>query len=231
MERESSRRVRFVAVRIIVACLGAAAFGWLAYNVAQGADWLLPFDRSIQAVIFPLRDPSLTPVLEVVTHLSGTKASLAVAFLFAIFLFFMRSKRKGIVFVLTVGVGEGLVLLVKMLVDRGRPYGLNLIDFPNDASFPSGHTFAAIAIVAFIVFVILREFDLTLPVVVKAILVVIAVAWPLLIGFTRLYLGVHWPTDVFGSLVFGALVYFPLATLVWDALASKPRQRGRHARA
>lgn len=223
-------RVRFVALRIIVAVIGAAAFGALAVNVAQGAEWLLPFDRSIQAVIFPLRDPSLTRAVELITHLSGTKISAVIALIFAIFLFFFRSKRKGIVFALCVGVGEFIVLGAKFLVARGRPYGLNLIDFPDDPSFPSGHTFAAIAIIAFIIFVLLREFKVKMPMVVKAILVIIAVVWPLVIGFTRLYLGVHWPTDVFGSLIFGALVYFPVATLVWDALIRPEARRGKHAR-
>lgn len=227
---DSQDRVRFVALRIIIAVIGATAFGALAVNIAQGAEWLLPFDRSIQAVIFPLRDPSLTRTIELITHLAGTKISAVIAFAFAIFLFFFRSKRKGIVFALCVGVGEAVVLGVKLLVARGRPYGLNLIEFPDDPSFPSGHTFAAIAIIAFIIFVLLREYRLGMPIGVKAILVIVAVAWPLVIAFSRLYLGVHWPTDVFGSLIFGALVYFPVATLVWDALIGPEVRRGKHAR-
>ncbi len=227
---KKQRRVTFVWPRVIIGCVFAAAFIVLALNVAQGAEWILPFDRSIQAAIFPLRNPDLTPLLEFITNLSGTKASLVVAFIFAVFLFFLRSKKKALVFILTVGVGEAIVLATKYLVDRGRPYGLNLIDFPNDASFPSGHTFAAIAIVAFIIFILLREFRVSMPLVIKALLVVVAVLWPLVIGFSRLYLGVHWPTDVFGSLILGGLVYFPFATLVWDALIPAQRKAGRHAR-
>ena len=90
-----------------------------------------------------------------------------------------------------------LYKLVKSYVKRDRPCETNLAVYkrisPSDRfSFPSGHTAAAVVIATLISYF----FPLcTLP----------AFAWAILVGFSRIFLGVHYPTDVLAGLVIGLL--------------------------
>ncbi|MGN0299298.1 MAG: phosphatase PAP2 family protein [Lachnospiraceae bacterium] len=86
-------------------------------------------------------------------------------------------------------------VILKPLVARTRPYEINeaitlLIAKPSDYSFPSGHTSASFAVVAALC---RQRSKLWIPSLILAIL----------IAFSRLYLYVHYPTDVLGGLVIG----------------------------
>jgi len=116
----------------------------------------------------------------------------------AVIMLFFKSTRKT---ALTMGMALVMGLLVcnvtlKPLVGRIRPYELRevalLIKAPHDASFPSGHTavsFAAAGVVA------LRRSKLAIPALILASI----------IAFSRLYLYVHFPTDVLGGILVGMI--------------------------
>lgn len=112
---------------------------------------------------------------------------------------FRKHRKAGIT--LAVGlIGQLLVcnLLLKNLIARDRPCWLVedvelLVDLPTDYSFPSGHT-----MVCFIAATILAMYNRTWG--------YIAFSVAVLMGFTRLYLYVHFPTDVVGGAVLGVLL-------------------------
>lgn len=98
-------------------------------------------------------------------------------------------------------------LLIKPLVGRIRPFAVSptapalLVAPPTDASFPSGHTAASFAAVAALYFM---GDPLWKP----------ALAVALVIAFSRLYLYVHWPSDILGGLILGIAVGWAGACLV-----------------
>ena len=97
---------------------------------------------------------------------------------------------------------------LRLFIHRIRPYDAGITHLfiaPNpDWSFPSGHTVAAIAIVAALWFKGLRRTASVLSVLVA------------LICFSRVYLGLHYVTDILGGVLVGALVAFILAKLYRD---------------
>lgn len=107
-------------------------------------------------------------------------------------------------------------LILKPLVGRLRPFLLNpnvalLITPPGDASFPSGHTAASFAAVFALK---AAGSPLWKPALVLAVL----------IAFSRLYLYVHWPSDVLGGAVLGMVVGWTgakLAMLVSQWIAAR----------
>lgn len=100
-----------------------------------------------------------------------------------------------------------LYTIIKRTIKRARPFntipGMKfLIAPPDEFSFPSGHTAAA-----FLMAILLSHFYPAVQVP--------ALIWALLIGFSRIYLGVHYPTDVAVGAVLG---YVVAKTSLWLAI-------------
>ncbi len=92
-------------------------------------------------------------------------------------------------------------LILKNLIARIRPYevieGLKiLINAPHDFSFPSGHTASSFATATVLYMTLPKKFGI--PALILAVL----------ISISRLYLGVHYPTDVLGGLISGVAIAF-----------------------
>jgi len=87
---------------------------------------------------------------------------------------------------------DGLASAVKAAVGERRPHVSRLVSLPHGASFPSGHT--AIAFACATVLSALAP---------RAAPAFFALA--LAIGYSRLYVGVHWPLDVLGGAVLGVV--------------------------
>ncbi|HEX7126590.1 MAG TPA: bifunctional DedA family/phosphatase PAP2 family protein [Thermodesulfobacteriota bacterium] len=106
--------------------------------------------------------------------------------------------------------------LLKTAFERGRPDLWALVVEPQSYSFPSGHAMGAAAIYGFAAVVVARLAPQARP--------LLAVATPLLvlgIGLSRVYLGVHWPTDVLAGFAAGALLLL-WATYLLDGTRRAP---------
>lgn len=157
-------------------------------------DLILDFDLSVLKWLDAIRCGFLDGVFGFITHL-GDKGILWIA-LGIILILTPKYKRAGGCILLALLINFVAVnLMIKPLVARTRPYdlveGINLvISAPHDYSFPSGHTSAAFATAAAIAFCN-KKWGM-------AALVLAA-----LIGFSRLYLYVHYPTDVIAGALLG----------------------------
>jgi undecaprenyl-diphosphatase len=117
----------------------------------------------------------------------------------------------------------GLLTLVntplKLAISRPRPSAdlVHILSNEQGNGFPSGHTFFAIVILgllAYFAFINLK--NRTLRMVVLAVLIALI----LLIGTSRVYLGVHWPSDVIGGYLIGGVL---LTALIWFHQTYKAR--------
>ncbi len=145
-----------------------------------------------------VRNDVLTPIFKGITTLGNGGAIwliLSVGLLFS-----KKTRHIGILSLCALGMSFIINnVMLKNLIARGRPYdvieGLNcLIQRPTDYSFPSGHTGSSFAsgVVLF----------LGLPKKYSVLFLVLAG----LIGFSRLYVGVHYPSDVLGGAVIGTVI-------------------------
>lgn len=165
---------------------------------------LLAWDEAVLVAVSRLQRPVMTKALRGVTHL-GDGQSLA--FLGLVLLFAGPPQTQHLAWMLLLGTGGAAVLaqLIKRFTKRRRPNaGIRgfaaLVENPDAFSFPSGHTAASVALaVAWA-----GE---------GSGLGLLASAFAALVGFSRVYLGVHYPLDVMAGAVLG-LVAGGLARLV-----------------
>lgn len=135
----------------------------------------------------------------------------------AVLLLCKRTRRTGLC--LTVSLLLDLLccnLLLKPLVGRARPFAVNtgvalLVAPPMDASFPSGHTASSFAAASAL-------WRAKSPLRVPALVLAAAIA------LSRLYLYVHWPTDVLGGAVLGIALGYA-GTRLTEALLNRQKQK------
>lgn len=160
-------------------------------------DAIVSFDSSILLWIQDnVRVDFLTPVVKVITHL-GDKGALWILLTLAL-LCFRKTRRLGIICGMAMTFGLLVTnLVIKNWVARVRPYevipGLNcIVGLADDWSFPSGHTTNSLACG----WVLFRKAP-------KRWQRVSALVLAILISLSRLYVGIHYPTDVLGGAVIG----------------------------
>ena len=158
------------------------------------------------------RNPILNPIMVFITHLGD--AGLFWIALTLLMLGFRKTRRVGVTSMISMVIGLIVVnIALKNWVARVRPYeliqGLNLmIDRQHDFSFPSGHATNSLAC-AWVIFRLMdRKYGIP------------ALALALLISFSRLYVAVHYPTDVFAGIVVG-IVAAELAMVIVNALRKR----------
>lgn len=135
--------------------------------------------------------------------------------LFAVILIFNKKYRiHGIVMLIALGIGVliGNVAL-KNIIERSRPCWIDssvnmLIPIPEDFSFPSGHTLASV-IGATCLTITNRKFGW------------FAIPIACLIAFSRLYLFVHFPSDVFASTLLGIVIAYVTMKYLYQPVANK----------
>jgi undecaprenyl-diphosphatase len=168
------------------------------YGVVHQQASFLEADHWINSRMDILRNEAWIPLVKMLTDVNGligaTLFSLGVT---AFFLWKRWFKETAFFLLATVGASI-LFALVKSVVERGRPVS-SVLDV-SGYSFPSGHTTMATAM-AFALYMVLQEKTTLL--YVKIWLFAVALGWSLVIAWTRLYLDVHWFTDVIGGFGLG----------------------------
>ncbi|MDQ4145713.1 MAG: phosphatase PAP2 family protein [Actinomycetota bacterium] len=204
--RDGRRTVPAVWVARSFALLAvSAAFlllvGWLVGSLieADAGAFLRAIDRSLLESFAETRISALTRAMRRATHLGDGLVVTILAVLGGIGSYLVtRKPRWPVFFAACVLVATQLSSITKALVGRARPTLSPVYELASDA-FPSGHATAAAACYGALALLAGRALPRrwSLPVVSLSLFVI------LLVGMTRVYLGVHWPTDVLGGWALG----------------------------
>jgi membrane-associated phospholipid phosphatase len=200
--------------------LSAASLAAGAWLVCPEARCFAPvFDRASLSLAYQLRNATLDGLMAVITRFGSIWILLPLASVGAAWLL-LRRRRKESGFLLMALLGAtALAQLVKLWVARPRPdlFALSM-PMPGDWSFPSAHSMqaAALGMALFLINTRKRaEWRVSLAFVLSALV--------LLVGLSRIYLQVHFPSDVLAGLFAGAFWVLGLHALMF----SQPAKSGK----
>jgi undecaprenyl-diphosphatase len=193
-----ARRSVIVTGAVLAAVLLLAWFALAKLVVDRGAT-PTALDSAVLSFMVGHRYQLLTVLMIGITNAGGTLAMTVVATVATGWLAWRRQWAQAVL-VAVAGIGSAiLVPLTKNIVGRVRPTGHQLVVQTNQA-FPSGHALGSITVIGVVTAVALT---MTHARRTRVILVTAATLFVILVGLSRLYLGVHWATDVLGGWLLG----------------------------
>lgn len=212
-------------------------FGLFAVSVIRGWGWIPAVDHGIQGAVFSLRNDVLTTLFTPLTYSGNWQSVTAVCLVLLI----LPATRRwyGIPMTASAVVSVSVYQLLKYLICRPRPdVSLHLIE-QGGFSFPSGHTLSCVAVWGTFLLLTLHYHRnaCSRPLLSQQIgpaarfspvafhrpcpgdgltmvLSAVSVIYIILMGLSRIYVGVHWPTDVLASYCLGLALLVPVSAFI-----------------
>ena len=195
--------------RILAIVLALASAAWVFVEIAdEVADGdASGFDRALMLALHPQADgvaagpPWLQAVARDITALGSTTVLSLLVSAVSAFLLLSGRRRTALFVLVSTASGALATLLLKGFFARPRPDLLPHGDFVTTASFPSGHAMLSAIVYLTLGTLLARLVGARRQ---KLYIMAIAVLLSALVGLSRVYLGVHWPTDVLAGWAGGA---------------------------
>ena len=181
-----------------LALAGTYAFAELAGHVRRGSTQV--FDDAVLRWIAERQDPTLRQVMLEITALGTGTVVLAIVAVSSVFLWLTRHKFSAALLLIATSGGILLNNLLKIGFGRPRPqvfdWGTEVVSL----SFPSGHAMSSAVVYGTVAYLAAR---LQRKRAHRVVLLTVAAILIILIGISRLYLGVHYPSDVIAGIIIG----------------------------
>lgn len=189
---------------IFASLISAGAFLYIFAKLAEDLleNELTRFDQIVINLLASLQGPQMTAFMKGVTQLGSSYVLIFVALIAMYFLLRRRRQYVEGLFILVALVGGwGLDVLLKGLFQRVRP-DINRLVEVSGYSFPSGHAMVSIAFYGMLAYMFFLN---SKTIFYKIVIPIILIFLILLIGVSRIYLGVHYPSDVIAGFAGGGL--------------------------
>jgi undecaprenyl-diphosphatase len=183
----------------LIAIIASACFVVLAFVACTGV--FERFDVTVELAIHRLDSRPLEAVMTAATVVGSNVVLFPTVALVALLAFRRGRRRASMLLVASAVTVAAIIELVKAIVARERPHLFVKIAVPTDGSFPSGHAMSAVGVYGVVAAVLIALYPRAQRGVVVATIVLAIV-----IGLSRIYLGVHWPSDVIAGYTGGAAV-------------------------
>ncbi|MBP2058276.1 undecaprenyl-diphosphatase [Lactobacillus colini] len=205
---------------LVIGIIFAIIFTIWAFSIATNQAFIRSFDQAIINIVYNNNKVNLQ-IARLLTNLGNTSTITIEAII--IFIALLTFKKYPLAF-FEAGVmicGNACNWIIKNLVRRSRPSVQHLVH-ADGFSFPSGHSLGSMTLFGclFVITLLLVKNKKT-----KIILNILWCLFPLIIGYTRIYLHVHYPSDVFGGWIEGlAFVLIGYAILLRSYVTKHPQK-------
>lgn len=189
-------------VALLVAALITVVGSALVYDWGSDGQRLAAVDGPVLDWFSQHRTPVMTAVLVALSVIGSTTVLTP---LLALFIGILCWHRKTfwplVVLLVTAACSVGTTVLLKNALERPRPpYELAIPPYESSGSFPSGHVLNSTALALVLIYLVLRWATERW---VRRVMVIVAILYPLLMAFSRVYMGAHWVTDVVAGWLIG----------------------------
>ncbi|MBO9610084.1 MAG: phosphatase PAP2 family protein [Paenibacillaceae bacterium] len=179
---------------LFMSLFSAIGFGLVALLVSDKK--ISQFDNSVISLIQGLETPILTSMMKFFSFIGAGFPFIIIIVVGLFILYRVLHHRRELILFLWVVMGSALLNeALKLIFHRARP-ALHRIVKANGFSFPSGHSMAAFSLYGILAFLLWRHTSTSFG---RLALIVFSALMILMIGISRIYLGVHYPSDVFGG--------------------------------
>jgi len=207
------------SIGFVVALLASAVFALLAQAVVGG--WTQRGDEAVLRWLERSRSPRLDDVMLEITVLGSAPVLIVVVLVASVLLWITRHRWS--VYILVAGIIGGQIAnsMLKQYFDRPRPTIVTHIDQVATTSFPSGHAMASMIVYGSVAFLVSRLEPTRR---IRNATIFVASLLIVLIGISRMYLGVHYPSDVIAGYLAG-LAWIGFVVAQWIAVRFFARRR------
>lgn len=206
--------------RIVVLSGALLCFAFITFNVisTMTTGETLVFDTVIRNTVIGFRNELLNPILTGVTYLGNPNT---IIFFCIALLFFKKTRVEyGMPLGITVSCSATIQTIIKVIVHRSRPPVENFLILQGGFSFPSGHSCSGLVFYGLFAYLLFHTtVDKTVHKIVGHLFIVLI----LVIGFSRIYVGVHYPTDVLGGWSLGLAILMVSISVIDRWKSSKNR--------
>ena len=176
----------------------------LGYVVKFYPEQLIPFDSSFQTAIRGDLPAILTTIFRGITRLIDLPIVISWAILLTVIFYLKKWKSESLLVAANLSLAGILIVSLKHLYQRPRPEILHLVE-EKGFSFPSGHSLAVTLLIGSLIIIVgQRVKDRTVKLILQILLGIYLVS----VIISRVYLGVHYPSDVLASLCLGLGILF-----------------------
>jgi membrane-associated phospholipid phosphatase len=190
--------ITFWTLIAVVSAIAISVFADLGEDVAEKSTTV--FDNTVRAWVISHQNPVVYKIAYALTWIGSPTVMVLLAVAAGVWFYGRQGRSKAGVVIAAPAVGGLLSGVVKVMFGRVRPAGAALLN-ERTYSFPSGHATTSAAVVVTLCYVMAREGMIS-----WRTAIAIGAGVPLVVGLTRLYLDVHWTTDVIGGWTVGLFV-------------------------
>lgn len=208
------------SIKVLLYVMAAAGLllGWFAHYQTR-----FPGDLEVSLLLQSFQSQPFLNAMEIISYVIGSWRGMIVFAAAAMIVWRSTGPLEGFTVLLS-GLFTGANELFKILVNRPRPSSELVHIYVNEIgkSFPSGHSFFAVAVLGFLCYIIATNQEGRLS---KALTICVWLIFTLAVGASRIYLGAHWISDVIGGYLVGG-AFLVLEVWLYQKLKqhSKARQ-------
>jgi undecaprenyl-diphosphatase len=183
-----------ISIPLLSAALSLAVFSIIALSISDNQ--IHRFDDSLITWIQGMESQGMTRWMELFTWIGSGIPVVIITILSMVVLYVFLRHRRELLFLGCVIAGSAILnSLLKLMFQRARPTIHRIIEV-SGYSFPSGHSMAAFSLYGGLAFLIWKH----IPTVAgRVLMIIVSAMFILMIGMSRIYLGVHYPSDVVGG--------------------------------
>lgn len=189
--RINKNNVKWIIFGILIVC-------FIIITTFMLTDRIYRFDNALYNIISKCINPTMTSIVKIITNFADPITIVIIGLIFSyIFGVKKKDKKVAILFCLNLVIAALFNFTLKNIFVRTRPEMINIIT-ESGYSFPSGHSSIAMACYGYLIYIINKKYDNKYIKILSTVLLCILI---ILVGLSRVYLGVHFASDVFAAFI------------------------------